>query len=434
MRKFFIGAGMLFIGRALSIISNILILTLVSRISGPIGLGLFVTILTTALFCSNICKFGLEQVAVAEAPNVSHSRTLTKRLLLKFVPVFALGAFLSSIILAAIFFIPLFDEYFSSERIVLFVYLFVLLFSYQFVLGEIFRAKGAFLLASLSKGGVSNLIMLSLLAWYYFSDYQASLDSEALWGMMLFAAGAAALSLSWILSALHWEVRELDEGYHQPSGYLKTGWHLLVLSLIMFLISQSDVWISAGVFGANQTGHYVAASKLVLMTTFIASLVNGVLTPKLARLAKQGDSRRFESLLRAASLVNFLFGALLATVLVAFAAIIIEMVFGPGFEGSVEILQILILGQIASILVGPVGYALIILHQEKKLLNASMVGLVTCWGAVLILSLDGLHPKELAASFGLGNAAFQIAMFVALKRTGFSALPSVRKLSEAMNG
>ena len=434
MREFIVNTGKLFVGRSLSIVSNILILTLVSRISGPVGLGVFATILTTALFCSNICKFGLEQLAVSEAPNVSHSSVLTRRLLAGFCPVFLLGAILSSAILALIFVSPLFDQYFSSVRIVVLVSLFVIVFSYQFILAEIFRAKGGYLLASLSKGGASNLIMLSFLAWHYVDDNRSALTSEALWEMMLLAAGIAAALLTWVLSILRWEGPALGEERYEPGRYLRSGWHLLILSLVMFLISQSDVWISASLFGASQTGYYAAASRLVIMTTFIASLVNGVFTPKLARFSKQGDLRRFQSLLRAASLINFLFGALAAAILVAFAPTIIQLVFGAGFESSVEILQVLILGQVASILVGPVGYALIILHEEKRLLEASLLGLLTSWGTVLVFSTGGVQPGELAASFGLGNAVFQFAMFVALKRVGFSALPSVRKFREAMNG
>lgn len=411
-----------------------LIMMLVSRLSGPIGLGMFATILTTALFSSNICKIGLENIALVEAPRLGNSRPMLMSLVRRLLPIFGLGILLSFATIAAFFVAPSFKEYFSSFRLVLYVSVFVIFFSYQFILGELFRAREAFLWASLSKGGLSNLIMMAILAWTYFANEINSVTLETLWLYMLVAAGIGAFSLTTLLFSIRWESGGNSIPAEEGKNLLLSARYYLLTSLVFFLVSQSDIWISASVFGAAETGRYAAASRLVLLVTFVASLANGFFTPQLSILAENDDMGPFENMLRAVAFFNAFFGFIVVLVLFTFAEPIILLIFGEGFERSGVLLRILLLGQVASVLVGPVGYALIILHQGKTLLIGTMIGLVTGLGLVVFFAIWGLSQVELALSYAVGNVTLQLAMYLALKRLGVSALPSVTNVKETIYG
>lgn len=432
MDRFLLGIAKLFLGRALSVVSNILIAMLISRLTGSVGFGIYATILTTGLFCSNICKFGLEQIALAEAPRVGKNKIALISLATNLLPLFGLGAFLSLLIIISLFLYPSFNVYFSSFQLAIYVAVFVTFFSYQFILGEFFRSREAFLWASVSKGGLSNLIMLSFLIYVYLLDGSEAIGSEMVWLLMAISAGTSALTLTLVLFLLRWDAFESEALPPYRKRHLKTGSYFLLTSLIIFLVSQSDIWISAIMFGAADTGFYAAASRIVFLTTFMASLINGLFTPKLSLLAASERMESFEEMLRAISLLNAISGFIVIIPLMSFAESVVTGVFGDGFERSGVLLRILLFGQIASVLVGPVGYALVILGQSRALLIAAMVGLITGLGLVLIFSIWGLNDVKLAFCFAVANIALQVTMFLSLKRSGVSALPSFRKIREAI--
>lgn len=428
MLSFLSRIGKLLSGRTLSVISNMLILMLLSRLVDATGFGIFATVLSTALFCSIICKFGLEQIALAEAPRMGSNRQLVMSFVKSLLPIFGLGILLNFAVLMVFFAIPSFEIYLSSLRLFLYVALFVVFFSYQFILGELFRARGAFFWAGLSKGGASNLIMLTILAWIYFFVGGPPLEIEVIWLYMLMAVISGAIALTTILLTLHWDAGEAATSAPEANNYLTSGWHFFLSSLVIFLVSQSDIWISASVFSAEETGYYAAAARLILLTTFVASLVNGLFTPKLSRLARVDDLQSFEEMLRAMAFVNALSGFIVIVPLMLHAELVIYVIYGEGFESAGPLLRILLLGQIASVLVGPAGYALIVLNQGKVLIFSGMVGLVTSLGSLAIFSFWRLSQVELALSFAFGNITLQFAMFCVLKRSGVSALPSKKKV------
>lgn len=434
MHKFLLSIGKLFVGRALSVISNMLILILVSRMSGPAGFGAFATILTTAMFSTSICKFGLEQVVMGEAPSAKRNRQQVFQVIRGLIPVYCLGIVLSISLIATFFVLPSFQEYFFSLELMLSVTAFVILVSYQFILGEFFRAREAFFLASLSRSGISNLIMLSLLVQSYLFGSDQGPDVETLWMLMTIAALLGAVILTLFMVNLDWDDGDQSHATPRAAGYFKPGFYFMTSTLLIFLVSQSDIWISAGMFGAAETGHYAAAARLILLTTFVAGLVNGIFSPKLAQLAKANNLIAFEDLLRAMSFINLLSGLIVYLLLLIFSADIIQLFFGKGFESSILLLRILLLGQVASIFVGPVTCALVVLQQARAILRSAVVGLVTGIGSVLIFSVWGLSQVELACSYALCNATFQFAMFLTLKRQGISALPAISKIRSAIYG
>ena len=197
---------------------------------------------------------------------------------------------------------------------------------------------------------------------------------------------------------------------------------------MIFLISQSDIWVSALLFGPVETGYYVAASRLVFLTTFFAVLLNGLFTPRLSRLAVAEDLQPFEDMLRAVSALNAMTGLAVAILLAIFAKHIIYLIFGGGFEDSTVLLRILLFGQVGSLIVGPVGYALVVLNRSQALFVAALFGLAASIGSLAFFSIGGISQVEIAMSFALGNIVFQLAMFTSLNGAGVSALPSTRKL------
>ena len=150
---------------------------------------------------------------------------------------------------------------------------------------------------------------------------------------------------------------------------------LLFAALPMLLISSSAMILASidtimlGAFGtASEVALYNVALKVSSGMTIILTAISGLVAPTFASLYARGELKRLQALARATSL-----GLLIMAVLVGFPAIYysenILSLFGSDYATaqSNDMLIVLIIAQMLSLTLGPLGYLLSMTGREAKL-------------------------------------------------------------------
>lgn len=135
----------------------------------------------------------------------------------------------------------------------------------------------------------------------------------------------------------------------------------------------------------RQTGYFAVAFRVVDTLTLIPPLLVSSAFPVLARAARD-DRERFDYAVTRLMQGILLVGVWFGVCLVAGAEVAVDVVAGPGFEPSVEVLRLMAAALVGNFLVAATGYALLSLRLHRAILVCNLVALAvaTALGVVLI--------------------------------------------------
>jgi O-antigen/teichoic acid export membrane protein len=173
----------------------------------------------------------------------------------------------------------------------------------------------------------------------------------------------------------------------------------LGVSLLEFLMAQSDKVLIGVYLNARDVGIYAVAMGLVSFVSIVLQSVNQIFSPAIADLHACGDlallTRLFQTLTKWCLGLTLPLGA----VMIIFAPILMH-VFGRDFEAGWPVLVIGTVGQVVNCGVGSVGYLLLMSGHQRNLVRIQTVMAV----AMVALGLL-LVPK-----WGIVGAAFVAAV------------------------
>jgi PST family polysaccharide transporter len=174
-----------------------------------------------------------------------------------------------------------------------------------------------------------------------------------------------------------------------------------------------------------ETGYYGAAYRVIDPISAVAPLLIAVALPVLARTAQRsvdelGDraERLFE--------IGLVGAVAIAVGIFAGAEFVIDVVAGPGFEPSIDVLRIQCIGLIGTFLVTVLTYVTLSQHRHREMFACSGIAL-----AVFTVASVALVPEHgaigAATALAMAEAANVLAYWLVLRRhSGFS--PSPRRL------
>ena len=156
----------------------------------------------------------------------------------------------------------------------------------------------------------------------------------------------------------------------------------VVLSVLYFRIAQVMVSLLSS---AEETGYFGVSFRVLETLTTIPPLLVSTALPILARAARD-DVERFAYAGRRLVEAMLIAGIGLALILFLGAEFCIDVVAGPGFEQSVDVLQILAFAIIGTFVIAARGYALLSINRMRAILvsNAVALGVVAAAGVPLI--------------------------------------------------
>ncbi len=144
-------------------------------------------------------------------------------------------------------------------------------------------------------------------------------------------------------------------------------------------VSRVDVLLLNILAGAYAAGIFSAASRIAVLFSLIVSTLGGVVSPRFSRFENKADLRKY--LVKVTLL--FIGVAILMSITAIFARPIILLVFGPRYQSSILIFQLLVVAMIpfllSSITIGPILY-----FFNKP----QFITITTIIQVVLLISLD----------------------------------------------
>ena len=192
------------------------------------------------------------------------------------------------------------------------------------------------------------------------------------------------------------------EGRVANSELLGLSLPVLLTSLALWLLTQSDLWILGFFRSAREVALYGAASRLVLLIAVLLTVVNTVVAPLISELYAQRRLAELEKMLRGtASAV--LFPACLALLFFLGAGErILALVYGGSYGEAVTALGILAAGQVFNVWAGSCGLALIMIGEASLMMRVTLCSaLLTVLAALVLVQGYGITGVALASTFGL---------------------------------
>jgi O-antigen/teichoic acid export membrane protein len=197
----------------------------------------------------------------------------------------------------------------------------------------------------------------------------------------------------------------------------------IVLTVIYFRVVAIMVSLLST---QEQTGYYGVAFRVLDALTLIPPLLISSAFPLLARAARDDPARLGYAVTRLTEGM-LLLGVWFGLCLGVGAEVAIDVVAGPGFEPSIEVLQILGVALVGTFLLATWGYSLLSLRRHRAILVGNLLALIVAAGAgaPLIVS-EGARGGAIALT--LAELTLALAYGVALYR----ALPTLRDVAGAV--
>lgn len=400
---------------------------ILARMLSPQELGAYFLALSVVSFGAIIGCLGLNRSAVrfvAEALGLEH-RDRARRIVILVLGVGALGALVSGGLYLLIG--PLVAErLFGSPALVAVTGLvagWIALSTVQELFAETFRGFHDIRLATLfggvatggnSAGIVMRVILISALVLIWLLGGESSLTT-----VMLVMVGSASVSA--LMSALALRVRVRPVGSPRSGGGEASVRELILVSaplfvnnVVVFFLTQSDLWI-VGAFGSGEeVAIYGAASRFVALVTMPLLVVNAVLPPVIAEMYARGERQRLEGILRPfATLAGI--PSVIALALFALAGgPILGLVYGEFYAGGALVLALLSLGKLAFVVSGSCGLTLQMTGNQTLIMWISILsGVLFFAGAIWAVQAYGAAG---VAAVSAASVIFQSFLMVLAAR------------------
>lgn len=153
-------------------------------------------------------------------------------------------------------------------------------------------------------------------------------------------------------------------------------------NLCFVLLSQLNVPVLNGLSGAREAGLFAAGATLLMVVDQITVAILTVRAPAVGRLA---DRAGYIGYIRQA-LPTAMFVALPLCLLVLVAQPLIQLVYGPDYEGSVTVVQILLAGFLATLISHPLYLVFYAMNRPERYAATALAALgmwsVAAWALI----------------------------------------------------
>jgi O-antigen/teichoic acid export membrane protein len=360
------------------------------------------------MFMSLVGNLGLDRSIVRfVAENISLNRLrLVKRSIRITLGLVVMGAFASSLLYLT-FAAYLSSAVFRSPLLMILtvpIMLWIVAYGFLQFLAETFRGFQDIRLATLFSTVSYRLILAAGLALLWLAG-ETRLSVIVL--LSLVSTWSSVLVAGWLL---HGKVlalnRSQDEAAHaSPDAQLSTT-NILAISLPLlaskvafFLLAQSGIWIVGAYLSQEDVAVFGLVMRLLSLVVMPLIMVQDIVSPMIAEMHAQGKLSTLEPILRVTSTLVGLPSILLLLGFMVFGQLFLSTVYSPFYARGALVLTILSLGQVANVLAGACGPALMMTGHQVIMMRITVV---TGVGAV-VLSIIA------AQTFGLLGIAVAMA-------------------------
>jgi O-antigen/teichoic acid export membrane protein len=271
---------------------------------------------------------------------------------------------------------------------------------------NIFRGLQHFHLSSLFSGppgflaaGALFVLLLAFLGVRHHCDFQT---------VVLLSAGSTGLALFVAAALLVPRVPHSQTGQTPSmlwSHVAAVAWPLLITEVLLYVISQADLWVVGAFRPQQDVALYGAAWRLSQLVAIPLAIANAVLPPLIAQLYAQGEKSKLERMLRNFATLGGIPAVAGCLIAVLFAHRVLAIVYGGFYSGGAMVFAVLSIGQAANVLAGSCGFTLMMTGNERTMLA------ITCLSGAIFVVGEALIVR----SFGIDGVAFVAAAVMILQ-------------------
>ncbi len=305
----------------------------------------------------------------------------------------------------------------------------VVVYSLQHLLAEVFRGFGDLAWASLLRPVLRNLLLaLFLLGWFLLRG-EATLGAVVVMAMGA-SVGGTLVGLSVLPSRGReaGEPRELDEprgrgpwreGEATPPGsILSLAWPIYLANLFLIPLGNADLWVLGALAPAAEVAVYGAALRLLAPMGMPLQMGNQVMAPLIARTYAEGRLAESEEALRTSAFILSIPGLLFLLVCVVAGGPLMGVVYGGDYARGGVVMAVLALGKMVNVWTGSCGLALTMTGHERTTLVMTLVtGVLATAGLLVLVPPHGMLGAALAISLAMSIHNLAL-VFLARERVG----------------
>ena len=169
---------------------------------------------------------------------------------------------------------------------------------------------------------------------------------------------------------------------------LSISWPLLIVSLVMMVRTNGDIWMLGAFLPQGELALYGAANRLVTMVTMPMAIVTAVAPPLIAEMYSQGRREDLERALRSMATLTGIPAWMASMGCIFFAGPILGLVYGNYYREGAVVLALLSIGLFASVCAGSCGIVLAYTGHQKTLMMIT----IASSAATLIAMIATVEP------------------------------------------
>jgi O-antigen/teichoic acid export membrane protein/nucleoside-diphosphate-sugar epimerase len=423
-----------FLGKMVTVLFGFICNVFLARLLDPETLGAYFLVLSIVLFSAIVAQVGTNISVVrfiAEALGTSRPARAVRAVFI------SLKIVLSGIIFVGFFFIAggghwLAIHAFKSSLIASVVAVFTLWIIFaalQNLVCEILRGFSRIDLASIFGGLLTNV--LSFIALVLIGLLYGKSNLRQVIIISIVSCGISTICAFWFLfnKLLNMKGKSLL----QNKEVLFVSIPLLFTNLLLFVISQIDVWI-IGIFAHKKdVAIYGVASRLALLISMPIIIVNAVVAPLIAEYYAKGETEKLGKILRSTATLATIPSFVLLMIYISFGNYMLGFAFGEIYRQGLLSLIILGCGQLLYVCSGSPGLVLMMTGYQKEIMMISLLSLlVSLAGSIVMVTYFGINGVAIATAAGLSLQAY-LQTIVARKKADIFTPISLQNLSGYIN-
>ena len=378
-------------GRGFGVVVVLATNALLTRLLSPDQVGAYFVVLSLVMFCALLAQMGAERTAVRlVAESLGTGRPGRARAAIVSVAgIVGGGALVVAILL-------------------------VVTTTVRRICAEIFRGFSQIHLAT----AFENLAAAGLTAVAFLLLWTLR-HRVALRAVLVVSVAASGAAAAWAVLLVLRRVRALGPRDRSlgPRAVFDISWPLLFVSLALFVLGAGvDVWILSAFRSSRDVALYGAAVRLVAVVGAPLTILLAVLQPVIAELHARGERALLERTLRNAATVAAVPSALVVLVFLGFGGPVMARVFGPFYRHGSAVLAVLSLGQMANVVAGACGAALMMTGHQRTMMKITLcVAALSVTGGLVLVRPFG--PVGVAASTAFAFTLQNVLMLGYAKRS-----------------
>jgi len=261
------------------------------------------------------------------------------------------------------------------------------------------------------------MLLAAILTLHFFWPTYLNASSAMLLNGLVFAVNIA-IDFFWLNKVLPNQAKSSTAAY-QVNKWVLSALPLLVYGGMQIILGQVDIAMLGALRSSNEAGLYAVSSRLATLLGYTLFAAEMILAPTIAKMFANGEMEKLQLGLTRAIRAAFLLVLPIGLGFIIWGKPILA-IFGPKFEGSYQMLVVLVFGRLAHVFLGSGAVVLSMTgHERTVALTVFIAGVMNILFNALVIPVYGLMGTALVSAGSLILMRLALS-YLALRKTGLN--------------